>query len=184
MKIYVDINAGRDGNGTCEMPYKRISDAARAAQPGDEVIVRPGIYREYVDPKHAGTPEARITYRSEKPLGAEITGAELLTGWKPYQGTVWTASVDNGIFGGYNPYTTYVYGDWYFAGRSKHTGCVYLNDKMLYEAESIEACLQAEKSKTSWEPEASIYQWYAEQKDGQTVFYVNFQRTEGMRGRR
>ena len=146
MKIYVDAKAGRDGNGTAERPYKRISDAARAAQPGDEVIVRPGIYREYVDPKHAGTAEARITYRSEQPLGAEITGAELLTGWEPYQGTVWTASVDNGIFGAYNPYTTYVYGDWYFAGRSKHTGCVYLNDKMLYEAESIEVCLVAEKS--------------------------------------
>ena len=175
MKIYVDAKAGRDGNGTAERPYKRISDAARAAQPGDEVIVRPGIYREYVDPKHAGTAEARITYRSEQPLGAEITGAELLTGWEPYQGTVWTASVDNGIFGAYNPYTTYVYGDWYFAGRSKHTGCVYLNDKMLYEAESIEVCLVAEKSETSWEPEASIFQWYAEQKDGQTVFYVNFQ---------
>ncbi len=175
MIIYVDINAGRHGNGSCEMPYKRISDAAQTAQPGDEIIVRPGTYREYVNPENAGTPDARITYRSEVPLGAEITGAELLSGWEPYEGTVWTASVDNSVFGDYNPYTTYVYGDWYFAGRSKHTGCVYLNDKMLYEAASLEDCILAQKSETSWEPEASIYQWYAQQQNGRTVFYVNFQ---------
>jgi len=175
MVIYVDANAERDGNGSKELPYKRIGEAAEVARPGDEVLVRPGIYREYVDPKNAGTPEARITYRSEVPLGAEITGAELLTGWTPYQGTVWTASVDNSVFGAYNPYTTYVYGDWYFAGKSKHTGCVYLNDKMLYEAAGIRECIEAGRSETSWEPEASIWQWYAEQQSGKTVFYVNFQ---------
>ena len=175
MKIYVDAKADRDGNGSKEKPYKTIGNAALAALPGDEVIVRPGVYREYVDPNNAGTPEARIVYRSEQPLGAEITGAEMLSGWKVWQGTVWTASVDNSIFGNYNPYTTYVYGDWYFSGRSRHTGCVYLNDKMLYEAAGIEDCLEAKKSPTSWEPEASIYQWFAEQKDGRTVFYVNFQ---------
>lgn len=174
MTIYVDANAGRGGNGSKEMPFKRISEAARIASPGDEVLVMPGIYREYVDPKNAGTKEQRITYRSAEPLGAEITGAELLTGWEKYKGSVWTASVDNGIFGDYNPYTTYVYGDWYFAGKSKHTGVVYMNDRALYEAGSIEECIAGEKSKTSWEPEYSVYKWYAEQKDGKTVFYCNF----------
>lgn len=37
MQIYVDANAGRDGNGSKEMPFKHINDAAQAAQPGDEV---------------------------------------------------------------------------------------------------------------------------------------------------
>lgn len=32
-----------------EMPYKHINAAAQAAKPGDEVLVAPGIYREYVD---------------------------------------------------------------------------------------------------------------------------------------
>ncbi|MBQ9489285.1 MAG: hypothetical protein IJU80_05085, partial [Lachnospiraceae bacterium] len=178
---YVNAKAGRDGNGSKEMPFKQIGDAAKVAQPGDEVLVFPGTYREYVDPKHAGREDARITYKSVEPLGAHITGAELLAGWVKYQGagaengTVWTASVDNSIFGSYNPYTTFVYGDWYFAGKSKHTGCVYMNDKAFYEAASIEAVIKAEKSKTSWVPEDSIYQWYAEQQDGRTVFYVNFQ---------
>ena len=56
MKIYVNVNAGHDGNGTKEMPFRHINDAgAKIAQPGDEVLVAPGVYREYVNPVHAGT---------------------------------------------------------------------------------------------------------------------------------
>lgn len=174
MIFYVDANAGRDGNGSKEAPFKRISEAALAARAGDEVLVMPGVYREYVAPQNAGTEDAPIVYRSVVPLGAEITGAELLTGWTNYEGNVWTASVDNGIFGGYHPYKTYVYGDWYFAGKSKHTGAVYLNGRALYEADSIAACIAGEASETSWEPEYSVYRWYAEVTDEKTVFYCNF----------
>ena len=46
MKLYVDINADRDGNGSQETPFRHIQDAAAIAQPGDEVLVAPGIYRE------------------------------------------------------------------------------------------------------------------------------------------
>ena len=172
MIIYV--KAGANGNGSKEQPFGSINEAAQIAQPGDEVVVSKGIYREYVNPKTAGTPEARITYRSEEPLGAVITGAEELGGWTKHSEGVWTASVDNEIFGNYNPYTTYVYGDWYFAGKSKHTGVVYLNDKMLYEAASIEEVAAGQPTKESWEPEASKLKWYAEQDGGKTVFYCNF----------
>ena len=175
MIYYVNAQVGRGGNGSKETPFKRIGDAAKIAMPGDEVIVAPGVYREYVDPQNAGTEDARITYRSEVPLGAVITGAEEIKDWKPYQGNVWVCRVNNTIFGGYNPYTTYVYGDWYFAGRNKHTGAVYLNSKMLYEAASVEACIEAAPSPYSWEPEASVYQWYAEQDGEETVIYANFQ---------
>ena len=141
MIYYVDAAAGREGNGSRQMPFKKINDAAAVARPGDEVIVAPGIYREYVNPRFAGTEAARITYRSEKPLAAHITGAEVLTGWKPYEGTVWIARVNNGVFGNYNPYTTRVYGDWYFGSAIRHTGCVYVNDRALYEAESLADCI-------------------------------------------
>lgn len=175
MQIYVSANVSRGGNGTKENPFKHINDAARIAKPGDEVLVAPGIYREYVDPVYGGTEDARITYRSTQPLGAVITGAERIKTWKHYQDHVWVARVSNTLFGNYNPYTTYVYGDWYFAGRSKHTGAVYLNDKMLYEAENLDACIRGEASPYSWEPEASVYKWYAEQDGGETVIYANFQ---------
>ena len=62
MKLYVDINAGRDGNGSHEMPFRHIQDAAAIAQPGDEVLVAPGIYREYVDPTNAGKPHHLSQY--------------------------------------------------------------------------------------------------------------------------
>ena len=175
MKIYVDQNAARSGNGSREMPFRRINDAAQAARPGDEVLVAPGVYREYVNPRYAGTEDARITYRSTTPLGAVITGAEEVKDWKPYQGTVWFCRIDNSIFGNYNPYTTYVYGDWYFAGRSRHTGAVYLNDRMMYEAETLEECIRGDVYGCSWEPEASVYKWYAEQEGSETVIYANFQ---------
>ena len=175
MKIYVDAKASRQGNGSKEMPFKRINDAAQVATAGDEVLVAPGIYREYVNPQNAGTEESRITYRSTEPLGAVITGAEEVKDWKLYEGTTWVTRINNSIFGNYNPYTTYVYGDWYFAGRSKHTGVVYLNDKMLYEAESLEACMEGKVYECSWEPEASVYKWYSEQDGDETVIYANFQ---------
>lgn len=175
MKIYVDANAERDADGSQRHPFQTIGDAARIARPGDEVLVAPGVYREYVDPQHAGTAEAPIVYRSVEPRGAVITGAEPVADWWPYQGTVWVCRIDNTAFGAYNPYTTYVYGDWYFAGRTKHTGAVYLNGRMLYEAASLEACMRGERYACSWDPESSIYQWYSEQDGDQTVIYANFQ---------
>ncbi len=152
--IYVDINAPAGGDGSVNNPFKHINDAAQVALPGDEVLVAPGIYREYVDPKNAGTEDARITYRSAEPLGAEITGAEIIKDWKPFKGNVWVCRVDNKLFGDYNPYTTFVGGDWYFAPPTKHTGAVYLNGRQLYEADTLEDCIKGEVFKPSWEPES------------------------------
>lgn len=177
MKIYVDVNAGRDGNGSKEMPYRRINDAAKVAKAGDEVLVAPGVYREYVNPVNAGEEDARITYKSIEPLGAVITGAEQINNWEHYEKNVWVCRVKNSIFGNYNPYTTFVYGDWYFAKADKHAGCVYLNDKALYETASLEECIKGEIYECSWVPEESVYKWYTEQDKEKdvTVIYANFQ---------
>lgn len=172
--LYVDINAPEGGNGSKKHPFQHINDAAQVAQPGDLVLVAPGVYREYVDPMNAGTENARITYKSIEPLGAEITGAEMIRNWEPYQGNVWVCRVDNVIFGDYNPYTTIVNGDWYFLPPTKHTGAVYLNNRALYEVGSIEECLKGEMYMGSWEPEWSIYKWYTEQDGDKTVIYANF----------
>ena len=177
MNIYVDANAKRDGNGSQEMPFRKINEAAKIAQPGDTVLVAPGLYREYVDPVNAGTEDARITYCSTQPLGAVITGAEQAKGWEPYEGNVWVLRVDNGVFADYNPYTTLIMGDWYSGKFEFHTGMVYLNDEMLYEAVTLEECIKGEVHLPSWDQEHSIYKWYTEQdtEKDQTVIYANFQ---------
>ena len=175
MKIYVNINAPFDGNGTEKQPFRHIQEAAKIAQPGDKVLVYPGTYREYVDPINAGTEEERIVYKSVEPLGAVITGAEIITGWTKLDNGLYMTRVDNGIFGTYNPYTTYVFGDWYFAKRTKHTGCVWADDKALYEADTLEECIEGGVYECSWDPEASKRKWFAEQdkEANQTIFYVN-----------
>ncbi len=175
MIYYVDQNTKSQGCGTKEHPFLTISAAAKVAKPGDEVLVMPGVYREYVDPTNAGTEDARITYRSVEPLKAVITGAEIVKGWEKYKGKTWKVEIDNGIFGSYNPYDTRIGGDWYFWHRHPHTGCVYINDVALYEADTLEDCLKGEKDIASWEPENSTRKWYCEQKDGKTVIYANFQ---------
>ena len=174
MVYYVNIQALRDGNGTEERPFRHISDAAKLALPGDEVLVAPGIYREAVHPLHAGTAENRIVYRSEVPGGAVITGAELLSGWERFSGSVWTARISNSVFGAYNPYTTMVCGDWYFAPTVRHTGAVFLNDAMMYETVTLEECLEAKADPCAWDAEGSTWKWYTEQENGETVFYANF----------
>lgn len=38
MDIYVDVRAGRDGNGSKEMPFRRINEAAKVAKPGVQCL--------------------------------------------------------------------------------------------------------------------------------------------------
>ena len=174
MIYYVNIQAGREGNGSKETPFRHINDAAKVARPGDEVIVAPGIYREKVTPVFAGTEENRIVYRSEKPLGAVITGSEEAKGWEKTEDGLWKISICNGIFGDYNPYTTFVCGDWYFAPTVRHTGSVFLNDRMMYETVTLDECLAGEADPCAWNAEESTWKWFTEQDGDETVLYANF----------
>ena len=172
MQIYVNAKARCDGDGSKERPFKRINDAAKIAMPGDEVLVLPGVYREYVNPIHSGTAENRIVYRSVEPLGAIISGAEEVKNWKHFCQDIWVTHIPNGVF---NDYNTPVYGDWYFAKDERHTGCVYLNDKAMYEALTLTECDHAPVYEPSWEHEWTRYKWYAECERDETVIYANFQ---------
>ena len=174
MQYYVNILADPNGNGSCEQPFRFINDAAKVAQPGDEVLVFPGIYRESVDPVRGGTEDKPIVYRSVEPKKAVITGAEPLSGWKNVQGSVWTARVGNSLFPVRNPYTTLVSGDWFDAGHVAHLGDVYLNGKSMYEATDKSAVFSPKPSPASWDRDFSVYVWYAEQDGNETVFTANF----------
>ena len=176
MKYYVNADAG-EGDGSRERPFQKIQEAAMRAKPGDEVIVAPGVYREAVNPVNGGCEDARIIYRSEVEKAAVITGAEPVKNWELYEGSVWVARISNTIFGDYNPYTTLIYGDWFVAFMTAHTGDVYLNEKSMYEVTTLEKVLHPEKSITSWDADFSVYTWYTEQDEekDETILYANFQ---------
>ena len=177
MNIYVDKNVPIDGNGQKTHPFKTIQAAANIAQPGDTVLVAPGIYRENVNPKNSGTSSKRITYKSSENLGAVITGAERVTSWKKIDDNVWKVNIPNGVFADYNPYTTKVYGDWFDARIIAHTGEVYLNDKALYEVNSLDEVKKPVRNEKSWYPDDTLYTWFTEQDDcnNETIIYANFQ---------
>lgn len=176
MFYYVSASVNRTGDGSKERPFKTISEAAALAKAGDTVLVAPGIYREYVDPKHGGTDDNhRIVYRSEKQGEAVITGAERVQNWEQVQENVWKARIPNGIFNDYNPYTTIVRGDWYWAKDPVHTGEVYLNGKAMYETLTLEGVLKPSIYQPSWDPAFTLHKWYTQQDGNDTVIYANFQ---------
>lgn len=174
---YVDCAAAHPGDGSQMHPYKTISQAAAVAQPSDEILVAPGVYREEVSPRWAGKKGQSIVYRSAVPRGAVITGAEPAKGWQPYQEDTWLLTVPNSFFGAYNPYTTLVWGDWLNQGIPCHTGEVFLGDKSLYECDSLEKVLHPVPNDESWDVEFTTHTWYtAQSEDGEnTLIYANFQ---------
>ena len=174
MKYFVNATANAGGTGEQGAPFVTISEAAAVAKAGDEIIVAPGIYREYVDPANAGTPDARITYRSEVPLAAVITGSEIISDWSRHEGNTFVAKIDNSIFNDYNPYTTPVKGDWYFAPDPVHTGEVFIDGVSLYEVLSMDEVLVPKPAPMSWESdERSVRKWYTRQEGDNTLIYIN-----------
>lgn len=159
-----------EGIGTQERPFRTITEAAKIAARGDEVLVAPGIYRESVDPLNPG-----VRYVSTEKLGAVITGAEQVKCWVPVEENVWLARVPNGLFGGYNPYTTRVSGNWFFTPVPVHTGEVYLNGRAMYEKTALEDVRNPKTDCNSWEPGQTVYTWYTEQETDTTLIYANFQ---------
>ena len=178
MVYYVDAFARRAGDGSKEYPFRTIQAAAELAKAGDEVLVYPGIYREYVNPKHGGTADQRIVYRSVEPLKAVITGAESVKNWEKCgcAENVYSVRIANSFFSDYNPYTTRVSGDWFNGMILAHTGEVYLNHKSMYEVTSLEQVKNPQVLPGTWEPEFSLYCWYTEQDEekDETVIYANF----------
>ena len=177
MIIYVDQKAQPGGDGSKEHPFRTIQQAADIAMPGDEVLVAPGIYREDVNPVHAGTKEQPIVYRSQQSKEAVITGAEIVETWEKYEGDVWKAVLPNSLFAGYNPYTTMVAGDWLEQSTFSHTGEVYLNGKALYEKKTLEEVLDPTFSDASWDREFTKHTWYTcqDKESDETILYANFQ---------
>jgi alpha-N-arabinofuranosidase len=131
--------SGDDGNsGSSEQPLRTISAAAQMAQPGDQVTIHAGTYREHIAPPRGGTSDQkRITFQAAKGEKVLIKGSEIVRGWRRLQHDTWEVSVANEFFGDFNPYNDLIQGDWFDPkGRKHHTGAVYLNGHWLTEAAS------------------------------------------------
>jgi hypothetical protein len=87
--FYVSTSGSDTALGSPSRPFRTIQHAAALTQPGDTVLVRGGTYRETVKPPRSGTSSAPITF---KPYGSEqvtISGANFVTGWSAYRGSIY-----------------------------------------------------------------------------------------------
>jgi hypothetical protein len=144
---------GKDSNpGTQGAPLRTIQRGAELAQPGDVITVHEGVYRERINPPRGGGSDAsRIVYQAAPGEKVEIKGSEVVKNWVKVQDGVWKVTLPNSFFGGFNPYSDRIHGDWFDAkGRVHHTGAVYLNGQWLVEAVKLDEVLMPAGTTPSW----------------------------------
>ncbi|MDR3252175.1 MAG: right-handed parallel beta-helix repeat-containing protein, partial [Tannerella sp.] len=175
---HVSVKGNDANDGSEAAPFLTINKAAQTAKAGDVITVHAGIYREWINPLYGGESDTkRITYRAAAGEKVEIKGSERISKWEKVkkQDGVWKVVIPNTFFGDYNPYSDLIYGDWFSDhGRKHHTGEVFLNDKSLYEKESLEKVLASPADSTKYDPEGASYTWYCEVDAENTTIWANF----------
>ena len=167
---------GDDGNsGSAEQPLRTISAAARLAQPGDQVTVHAGTYRERVAPPRGGmSDQQRITFQAATGEKVVIKGSEVIKGWKQLEHDTWKVTIANVFFGDFNPYRDLIRGDWFNGkGRQHHTGAVYLNNEWLTEAAKLDEVLQ---------PASDAPLWFAQVDQDSTTIWAQFKDVDPNQG--
>ena len=179
-EYHVSINGSDEAVGSADRPFKTISAAARVARAGDTITVHAGIYREWIDPLYGGTSDLnRIVYRAAEGEEVIIKGSEVIKGWEKVKNGVWKVTLQNTLFGDYNPYQELVSGDWFLSyGRNHHTGEVYLNGKSFYETDSLKKVLDPRPLKGAQDQQGSLYQWYCENNSRSTTIWANFHESD------
>lgn len=89
--IYVATNGSDSADGSLGAPFRTIQQAAQRAEPGDTVLVRGGTYRETVTPARSGTSSRPITYKPYNGERVTISGADRISGWAAYGGSIFKA---------------------------------------------------------------------------------------------
>lgn len=107
-------DASDSGEGTPEHPFRTISRAAEVVAAGERVLVRAGIYREAVQPRHGGDgPERMVTFEAAPGQAVIIRGSCILPrAWQrsaksPASGptVIWTLRLPEADFAAYNPFS-------------------------------------------------------------------------------
>lgn len=161
--LHVSTTGSDTNDGTFTKPFASISRAALEAVAGDTVLIREGVYREWVSPANGGISQLRrIVYMAAPGEEVWLKGSEVVHNWKRDSRGMWTAEVSNSVFGDFNPFAINLYGDWLGKGKSLHLGDVYIDGKPLQEAQNKENVSSENGT------------WYAEVGDEKTVIHANF----------
>ena len=118
-EFFVATNGCDLADGSAARPWRTIQRAASVAQAGDVVTIRGGIYREWAKPANAGRDGAPIVYQAAKGERVVVTGAEPVAGWTKRDDGLWTVRLRYDSFGGLNPFTDFINGDWFSNGGRK-----------------------------------------------------------------
>lgn len=167
MKYYISLSGSDSNPGTADSPFRTIQRGADCAGPGDVIIVHEGIYREKVDPPRGGeSDDKRITFKVAPGETVSIKGSEVIKDWIHQNGGVWMVTLPNDYFGSFNPYANILSGDWMFPqGMIHHTGAVYVNNRALNEAATLEELFDSLSRK-----------WFGKSNDECTHIWANFGR--------
>src|SRR5690242_14452940 len=104
-EFHVSVSGSDANRGTASAPWHTIQHAADLARPGDVITVHTGVYRERVNPPRGGESDSRrIVYQAAPGEAVEIKGSEIVTNWVKVQEDVWTVTLPNSFFGGFNPF--------------------------------------------------------------------------------
>jgi hypothetical protein len=99
MTTWFVSTTGKDNNlGSIEQPFKTINKCANVAQPGDTCSIREGIYREWVQPKNSGQPDAPITFEAYNGEKVVLSGTQTIEGeWQEHENSVRLVGHQTGI---------------------------------------------------------------------------------------
>jgi hypothetical protein len=90
-------------------------------------------------------------YQAAPAEKVEIKGSEVIKEWVKVLDDVWKVTLPNSFFGGFNPYSDTIHGDWFDPlGRVHHTGAVYLNGDWLNEAATEEDVVHPSGTASLW----------------------------------
>jgi hypothetical protein len=175
-EYHVSVKGNDANNGTETSPFGTIGKASQTAYPGDVITVHAGTYREWVNPPRGGEQDdLRIVYRAAPGERVEIKGSERIANWQKMENGVWKVTLPHTFFGDYNPYTDLIYGDWFNGhGRKHHTGEVFLNNRSLYEKETLEKVLHPVADTQIKDADGSTYTWYCESDGENVTLWANF----------
>jgi len=166
-EFHVAASGNDSSPGTQGAPLRTIQRGAELVQPGDVITVHEGVYRERINPPRGGESDAkRIVYQVAPGKKVEIKGSEVVKNWVMVQDGVWKVTLPNSFFGGFNPYSDRIHGDWFDPkGREHHTGAVYLNGEWLVEAAKLEEVLK---------PAGTVPLWFGQVDDQNTTIWSQF----------